>query len=281
MTRICAPVPTLLRSLVIQLRRKNVALHFCAEFYRDGRGTAVAIPVVMYQPISIPSTPYSSPQPLELAPLSDVVARPRNESRSGIFHGLWRRLSRERRRRKVGRSYDMALEVALMIPAGARVLDIGCGNGYIAHHLSGMRNAKVTGIDLQRETEAQIRYLQYDGVRFPVEKTSVDTALLCYVLHHTQDLQTVLLELRRVLRNGGSAIIYEDIPDSAWDRMLCSIHDLKWRGRTGPCTFRTSAEWRQVFKLHGFEIVTERSLSRWRNLAYPVSRRCYFLRVRK
>ena len=31
---------------------------------------------------------------------------------TGILHGLKRRLARERRRRKVGRAYDMALEIA-------------------------------------------------------------------------------------------------------------------------------------------------------------------------
>ena len=191
-----------------------------------------------------------------------------------------RRLRRERRRRKVGRAYDMALEVVKMIPAGARVLDIGCGSGYIAQHLSGMRHAEVIGIDLEPRTEAPIKYRQYNGVNFPVEKASIDAALLCYVLHHTQDLQTVLLELRRVLSPGGIAVIYEDIPGTAWDRLMCSMHDLKWRKRTGPCTFRTGAAWRSVFEFHGFEVATDRRLSRWRNLAYPVSRRCYLLKVK-
>src|SRR5882762_925654 len=55
-----------------------------------------------------------------------------------LLHGIRRRWSRERRRRKVGRAYDMALEVARVIPHGSRVLDVGCGNGYIAHHLSAL-----------------------------------------------------------------------------------------------------------------------------------------------
>ena len=260
-----------------RIRRSN----FGRDFLVADAASRLHFKRLMYQPISITSTPYSSPAPHELATLNDAIARPRIASKSGFGHGLLRRLRRERRRRKVGRAYDMALEVARMIPAGARVLDIGCGSGYIAHHLSGMRNADVTGIDLEPGTEAPIRYRQYDGVNFPVEKASIDAALLCYVLHHTQDLRTLLVELRRVLSHGGVAVIYEDIPESAWDRLMCSMHDLKWRKRTGPCTFRTEAAWRGVFEFHGFEVVTERRLSRWRNLAYPVTRKCYLLKVRK
>ena len=226
----------------------------------------------MYQP----SITVASTSPGYSTPFSDST--PFRETTTKPLNGLVRRLRRERRRRKVGRAYDMALEVAPLIAAGARVLDIGCGSGYIAHHLSVLRSAHVTGIDLQPRTEARINYRQYDGVTFPVEKASIDAALLCYVLHHAQDLQTVLIELRRVLCSGGVAIVYEDIPLSGWDRLMCAIHNLKWRRQTGPCTFRTEAAWRSVFGFHGFEVVNERRLSRWRNLAYPVSRRRYVLR---
>ena len=192
---------------------------------------------------------------------------------------IQRRFRRMRRRRKVGRAYDMALEVARVLPPWADVLDVGCGNGFIAHHLSSLLGKPVVGLDVGDSTAAQIKYLPYDGRHFPVRDQSFDAVLLCYVLHHAHDARLVLNEVSRVLREGGVAIIYEDIPSLWWDRLVCWTHDRKWRGRTGPCTFQRAHGWRRTFRLAGFEIVTERPLSRWRNLAHPVSRRFFVLKA--
>lgn len=235
----------------------------------------------MYQPPVISSSPqYASDPQRDLSPLHDSWVLPEHTRTDGFLVGVLRRLRRELRRRQVGRAYDMALEIARLIPNGPRLLDIGCGNGYIAHHLSAMLLADVTGIDLQHKTDAPINYRQYDGARFPIVDASFDAALLCYVLHHTQDLEIVLAELRRVLCNGGLAVVYEDIPETSWDRLVCAIHNRKWRKRTGPCTFLTEAEWRAVFATHGFEVVSERRLSRWRKVVHPVRRRRFLLRVK-
>jgi len=86
------------------------------------------------------------------------------------------------------------------MPRHSRVLDVGCGNGFIAHHLSAMVGAEVTGIDLDESAPAPIDYLRFDGSHFPVEDKSFDGVLFCYVLHHAQDLGAILSEVRRVLR---------------------------------------------------------------------------------
>jgi ubiquinone/menaquinone biosynthesis C-methylase UbiE len=164
-----------------------------------------------------------------------------------------------------------------MIPPGSRVLDVGCGNGYIAHHLSALLNGSVLGIDLDEATEAPIDYRAFNGTHFPVENSSFEAVLFCYVLHHAQNVDLIMAELRRVLRTGGRAVIYEDIPETWWDRLVCATHNLKWRNRTGPCTFHPADKWRMLFKAAGFEIVSERRLSSWRNLAHPVCRRVYVL----
>lgn len=211
-------------------------------------------------------------------PVRKLSARWRGELFEAVVDGIKRRFERERRRRKVGRAYDMAQEIALVIPRGSKVLDVGCGNGFIAHHLSAMLGAGVVGIDLVNSAEAAIDYRRYDGAQFPLMDDSFDAVTLCYVLHHAQDVRCVLSEMRRVLRDGGLAVIYEDIPLNWWDRLVCRFHNRQWRERTGRCTFRLESEWRSLFESFGFEIVSERPLSRWRNLTHPVARRFYVLR---
>jgi SAM-dependent methyltransferase len=196
-----------------------------------------------------------------------------------LLTAIQRRWRRHLQRRKVGRAYDMAREISNVIPANSRVLDVGCGNGFISHHLTATIGASVLGIDIEETTDAPIDYRQFDGKHFPVPDGSAQAVLFCYVLHHAQDVGCVMNELRRVLTDRGVAVVYEDIPDALWDRFFCWSHNLKWRNRTGPCTFRSETQWRNLFNSAGFEIVNERPLSRWRNLTHPVRRRFYALKL--
>lgn len=210
---------------------------------------------------------------------AQVLMNPLVYALEGSVGGVQRRWRRERRRRLVGRSYDMALELARVLPPRSRVLDVGCGSGFIAHHLSALLGTRVSGIDVRKNVDAPIDYAAFNGVHFPVDDNSFDAVLLCYVLHHAQDQPAFLREVRRVLRGGGLVVIYEDIPEAAWDAVACQVHDRKWRARTGPCTFRLWEEWRSVFTSSGFEVLSERRLSRWRNLTHPVRRGLYVLRT--
>src|SRR5262245_33116279 len=198
-----------------------------------------------------------------------------------FLHGLRRRIARERRRRNVGRAYDMALEIAQMIPYGSKVLDVGCGNGFIAHHLSALLSEEVVGIDVMKPAETPIHYRLYDGRQFPLRDNSFDAVLLCYVLHHSQDIHAMLNEVRRVLCCEGVAIIYEDIPRTWWDKGVCWIHNMKWKSRTGPCNFLDESEWHKIFKDNDFEVVSDRQLSRARNIAHPVRRNLFEIRKLK
>jgi SAM-dependent methyltransferase len=259
-------------------------------------GTAIADWALMSQIISgVQSEPFAEQLSSAQAPRSLLLSgefsdaqvfaaetlrplRGRRELPGALLNGIARRWKRERRRRKVGRAYDMALEIAHVIPHGSDILDVGCGNGFITHHLSAMLGGNALGIDLGNSAEAAIDYRRYDGANFPLMDDSVDAVLLCYVLHHAQDVSVVLKEVRRVLRAGGVAVIYEDIPLTLWDKGVCWIHNRQWRGRTGPCRFRHEHEWRTMFSSFNFQVVIERRLSRGRNLTHPVARRLFVLR---
>src|SRR5262245_48273661 len=115
------------------------------------------------------------------APDVEISPLPHGYFLDAIGRGIKRRWLRERRRRKVGRAYDMALEIARVIPRGSDVLDIGCGNGFITHHLSAMLGRSVIGIDVMPAADTSIDYRRYDGIHVPLAPDSMDAVLLCYV----------------------------------------------------------------------------------------------------
>jgi len=177
-------------------------------------------------------------------------------------------------------AYDMAKEIAQYVPGARRVLDVGCGSGFIAHHLSAMLGAPVTGTDVGDRAEAPIAYQRFDGRALPFADGAFDVVLFCYVLHHASDARALLAEARRVLKPDGRLVIYEDTPRSLIDRLLCRRHERQWLHRTGPCTFRRDGAWRELFDALGLFVRAARALSRLRDLTYPVARSLYVLSPR-
>lgn len=97
---------------------------------------------------------------------------------------------------------------------GKRVLDLGCGGGFMAEALSD-EGAQVTGVDPAadalaaarahaEQTGKSISYLQGVGEAIPVDDNSQDAVVCVDVLEHVSDLDTVLEEVARVLVPGGA-----------------------------------------------------------------------------
>ena len=98
--------------------------------------------------------------------------------------------------------------------AGLRVLDAGCGTGYLSKQLSD-RGAAVIGIDFS-ERMIGIAREQYPGIEFrvdscaalaTVEDAQVDVVVANYVLMDTPDLEGAVNAFYRVLRPGGRAVM--------------------------------------------------------------------------
>lgn len=105
-------------------------------------------------------------------------------------------------------------------PACLTALDVGCGVGFTDRHLV-HRFGKVLGVDVSEAIieRAAIEnpsadYRVYDGRTLPFADESVDVTFAICVVHHvpTSDWGSFASEMARVLRPGGSAVIFEHNP---------------------------------------------------------------------
>jgi len=97
---------------------------------------------------------------------------------------------------------------------GLRVLDVGCGTGYLSRQLL-RRGAVVRGVDLSANMIALAREA-YREIDFQVDSasslgtvadSSIDAVVANYVLMDTPDLPGALAAFQRVLKPGGTAVV--------------------------------------------------------------------------
>jgi ubiquinone/menaquinone biosynthesis C-methylase UbiE len=100
-----------------------------------------------------------------------------------------------------------------------KVLDIGCGVGFVARYLNDRYEMEVIGIDVDPEQvefakeyskeNEELHFTVADATRLPFEDNQFDLVLSFMVVHHIGDWKRVLEEIDRVLRPNGAYILYE------------------------------------------------------------------------
>ena len=126
--------------------------------------------------------------------------------------------------------------------AGRRVLDAGCGEGYLARILA-EHGARVTGIDLaprlvelarSRDADGAIDYRVADlSAPLPDEAGSFDAVASYLVLNDVEDYRAFAATVAQVLRPGGRAVVALNNPYSYAIRK--GMVDYLASGRTFPC----------------------------------------------
>ncbi|MDP2750987.1 MAG: class I SAM-dependent methyltransferase [Rhodocyclaceae bacterium] len=144
-----------------------------------------------------------------------------------------------------------------------KVLDIGCGHGYI-HPMLHNFGYSVTGVDSAEEvlslaqmSNHENSYFAYDGHTLPFAEDSYDVALAICVLHHVVPPQWLqfLSEARRVLRPGGQIIVFEHNPLNPLTRYVVAHNDIDVEAVLLP--HRKLAD---MLRLAGFEDVYTRAI---------------------
>jgi ubiquinone/menaquinone biosynthesis C-methylase UbiE len=158
-----------------------------------------------------------------------------------------------------------------VIGVGDRVLDVGCGNGFLTQWMGERLGCDVVGTDIVAYSEGIEFVLMCNG-KIPFPNNSFDFATLNDVLHHTYDQAPLLSECLRVAQ---CVIVVEPKPTvivKVLDKVLNFIHN---RDMPTPLTFRKFGDWVKLFTDMGVQTigVKRMRLPWW----YPMSVNMYML----
>ena len=181
-------------------------------------------------------------------------------------------------RRRVDR---IAAAISHLPPSGARILDVGAGDGRLAAALMELRpDLQIECIDTIVRPEAVMKVRQYDGQELPYETDAFDYAMLVDVLHHATDHHRLLNEVKRVAATG--LLVKDHCRESVLDQVTLSAMD--WVGNSChgiPRTYKylSRAEWQDTaFQLAGTWSTWQSTLALYRApISWICDRRLHFV----
>jgi len=94
------------------------------------------------------------------------------------------------------------------------LLDIGTGNGEIAHYLSEFYDVVSVDVVDQRAVRDGFTFVQLDGEELPFADQSFDVIVSNHVIEHVADADLHLSEIGRVLKDNG--LVYLATPNRFW-----------------------------------------------------------------
>ena len=110
-----------------------------------------------------------------------------------LFGGIHGRVVHKRRIRVLSQ------RLGAMLPAGSRLLDVGCGDGRVASLLrESVSELTVEGVEVLPRADCAIACRPFDGIHLPFPDSSFDVCLIVDVLHHTSDPLSLLRDACRV-----------------------------------------------------------------------------------
>ncbi|MDO8551622.1 MAG: class I SAM-dependent methyltransferase [bacterium] len=146
------------------------------------------------------------------------------------------------------------------VKMGAKILDLGCGNGIFSKKLKDFFQADLIGVDLQDRRVVNIPFKLVSGENLPFADNTFDVVFINFLLHHTSDYKKVLTEAKRASR--GKIIIYEDLKENFIDDVSFILHKFTYKLFFRPynliVSFKSEREWEEIFKNLGLKILSKK-----------------------
>jgi 2-polyprenyl-3-methyl-5-hydroxy-6-metoxy-1,4-benzoquinol methylase len=161
---------------------------------------------------------------------------------------------------------DPAIEQAILALQPGRVLDVGCGEGWLCRHLAS-QGIHTTGIDAiqslvdsarRQHPEGDYRCLSFDELEESLTE-SFDLAVCNFSLFGEQSVEQLLADLQTRLTPFGTLLVQTLHPLMACDDF----------GDAPPWYFRTLGNWLSLFQRQGYRVRVEEPLDPQQEL--PVS----------
>lgn len=154
------------------------------------------------------------------------------------------------------RARVLAGHLAACLPAGARILDVGCGDGKIGRLILSLRpDVTIEGIDVLVRPITDIPVRAFDGTRIPFDTQCFDVVQFVDVLHHTVD---PLVLLREAMRVGRLILIKDHYRDGILAEQTLRLMDWVGNSRHGvglTYNYWSKAEWAVAFERLGLTVV--------------------------
>ena len=145
-----------------------------------------------------------------------------------------------------------------------KLLDIGCGTGYLIDMLAKVHDAEYTGVDLSPEMIKQANNKKIKNAKFvegrsdeiPFDDNTFDIITCSQSFHHYPDTDKAMQEAKRVLKPGGLYIL-SDTGVGPFKMFGVKVDDFIYRhfSNTGDCNVSYMEKTKKDMKRNGFMII--------------------------
>jgi SAM-dependent methyltransferase len=154
----------------------------------------------------------------------------------------------------------LARHLADLLPRDGAVLDVGAGDGLLAHRVAQLRpDLRFSGVDVLVRDDARIPIQSFDGTTLPFADRAFDAVILIDVVHHASDQQALLRETARVAKQ--RVVIKDHMVRGPLARHTLRFMDWVGNARHGvalPYAYWNEDQWSAAFERFGLRVSARR-----------------------